>query len=54
LEDAGIDGMIKLNWIFKKWDGGMDWIDLSHDRDGWWAFEDATMNCCFREMWKIS
>ena len=54
LEDAGIDGMIILNWIFKNWDGGMDWIYLTHDREGWWAFEDATMNCGFREMWKIS
>jgi len=43
LKDAGIDERIILNWIFKKWDGSMDWIDLTHDRDGWWAFENATM-----------
>ena len=24
--------------------GGMDWIDLAEDRDGWWALADAVMN----------
>jgi hypothetical protein len=31
-------------WIFKKWDGGMDWIDLAHDRDRWLALVNAVMN----------
>jgi hypothetical protein len=22
------------SWFFRKWDGGMDWIDLAQDRDG--------------------
>jgi hypothetical protein len=26
LEDPGIDGRIILRRIFRKWDGGMDWI----------------------------
>jgi len=29
LEDPGIDGRIILIWIFRKWDGGMDWIELA-------------------------
>ena len=47
LEDPGIDGRIILRWIFKKWDGSMDWIDLVRDRDKWWAFVDAVMNLQF-------
>ena len=35
LEDPDLDGRIVLKWIFRKWDGGMDWIDLSEDRDRW-------------------
>ena len=23
--------------------GGTDWIDLAHDRKGWWAFLNAVM-----------
>jgi hypothetical protein len=26
LGDPGIDGRIILKWIFKTWNGGMDWI----------------------------
>jgi hypothetical protein len=33
LEDAGVDEHIMLTWIFRKWDGGMGWIDLAQDRD---------------------
>jgi hypothetical protein len=34
LENASLDGRIVLRWIFRKWDGGMNWIDLAQDRDG--------------------
>jgi len=33
LEDADLDGRIVLKWIFRKWDGSMDWIDLAEDGD---------------------
>jgi len=34
LVDPGVDGRIILKWNFRKWDGGMDWIDLGHNRTG--------------------
>jgi hypothetical protein len=44
LEDSCLDGRIILKWIFKKWDGGMDRIDLAQDRDRWGAIVNAVMN----------
>jgi hypothetical protein len=44
LEDPGIDGRIILKWILEKWDGGMDWIDLAHNRDRWKAVLNVVMN----------
>jgi hypothetical protein len=44
LGDSGVDGRITLKWIFKKWDGGMDWIELAQDRDRWRALVNAVMN----------
>jgi hypothetical protein len=44
LEDPGVDGRIILKRIFKKWDRGMDWIDMAQDRDRWRAFVNAVMN----------
>jgi hypothetical protein len=44
LGDPGVDGSITLKWIFKKWDGAMDWIELAQDRDTWRALVNAVMN----------
>jgi hypothetical protein len=41
LEDPGVDG------IFRKWDRGMDWIDLAQDRDRWRTVVSAVMNLRF-------
>ena len=40
----GVDGRIILRWIFRKWDGGMDWIDLAEDRDRWRALVNGVKN----------
>jgi hypothetical protein len=42
--DPGVDGRMILKWIFKKWGGGMGWIELAEDRDSWWAVVNAVMN----------
>jgi hypothetical protein len=45
LGDPGVDGRIILKWIFKAWDGGIDWIELAQVRDRWWwALVNAVVN----------
>ena len=43
LEYPGVDGKIILRWKFRKWDGGMDWIDLVEDMDRWRALLNVVM-----------
>jgi hypothetical protein len=43
-EDPCVDGRITLRWIFRKCVfGGMDWINLTEDRDRWRADVNAVM-----------
>jgi hypothetical protein len=44
LGDPGVDWRKILKCIFKKWDGGMDWIELAQDRARWRALVNAVMN----------
>jgi hypothetical protein len=43
LGDERIDGRIILKWMFKKWDGGMNWIVMAQDRDRCRALVNAVM-----------
>ena len=44
LEDPGMDRKIILKWIHNKWDGDMDWIDVTQVRDRWRAFVNVAMD----------
>jgi len=46
LEDLDAEGRMILNWIFKKRDWGMDWIDLAQDVDKCLALANEVMNLC--------
>jgi len=44
LEQPGVDERTILRCIFRKWDGGMDWIELVQGRYMWRAIVKAVMN----------
>jgi hypothetical protein len=39
-----VKGRIILKWIFQKWDGRSDWIDVALNRKMWVAFVNAIIN----------
>jgi hypothetical protein len=44
LNDPGVDGSIIFKWIFQKWDGCMNWVDLDQYRDRLRALVNAVMS----------
>ena len=44
LGDPGVDGRMILRWIFREWDGSVDWVELDQDRYRWRALVNAVMN----------
>jgi hypothetical protein len=44
LQDPGVDVNIILKRIFRRWDGGMEWIDPAQNRGRWWSLINAVMN----------
>jgi hypothetical protein len=43
LKDLGIALSIILKWMFKTWDGGVDWIAVAQDRVRWLALVKEVM-----------
>ena len=44
MEGPEVYGRIILKWIWEKWDGVMEWIDLAEDRDRWRAVANEVMS----------
>ena len=42
--DPDVDGSIILRWTWRKWEGWCSWMELAHDREGWWALVSAVIN----------
>jgi hypothetical protein len=43
-ENLGVDGRIILKWIFKKYNGGVEWITVAQDKEQWRVFVNTVMN----------
>jgi hypothetical protein len=44
LEYPVLSGWIILEWFLKKWEGGINWIDLFQGRDRWQTLVNTVMN----------
>jgi hypothetical protein len=44
LGHPGVHGRIILKWIFKKWGGDMDWVEVAQDTDRWRALVNVVMD----------
>jgi hypothetical protein len=45
----GVDGRIILEWFLNKL-GDVNWIQVTQDRDHWWALLTTVMNVWFHKM----
>jgi hypothetical protein len=43
LKNLGVDGEVILKWAFKKYDGSVDWSDVTQDSGRWRAVVDSVM-----------
>ena len=43
LKGLGLDGRIILKWIFKKWNGSVDWVGQAHGKERWCVLMYAVM-----------
>jgi len=46
LEDTNLYGRIILRWIFREWNGSVDWVELTQDRDRCRALVNEVMTFC--------
>ena len=44
LEDPSVEARIILKWIFKKWNGGTDRIDLAQNKGSWRVLVNAVID----------
>jgi len=50
LEDLGVNGRIILKWSLKKVSEGLDWVNLSKDKDKWCAVVNSFLEL---QLWKM-
>ena len=50
LEDLGVNGRIILKWSLKNVSEGLDWVNLSKDKDKWCAVVNSFLEL---QLWKM-